>query len=74
MYYTNWFSWVKVDEDGAQTILSMANLEVKGGKLNILMSLQMLSSNCKYDNDGSLLYKKDGNDCISWSSAIESAN
>jgi hypothetical protein len=50
---------VKVDEDGAQIILSMANLEVKGGKLNILTSLQMLSSNCKYDNNGSLLYKKD---------------
>jgi hypothetical protein len=56
---------VKVDEDGAQTIFSMANLEVKGGKLNILMSLQMLSSSCKYDHNGSLLYKKDGNYCFS---------
>jgi hypothetical protein len=56
---------VKVDEDGAQTILSMANLEVKEGKSNTLKSLQMLSSNCKYDNNGSLLYKKDGNYCFS---------
>jgi hypothetical protein len=56
---------VKVDEDGAQTILSMANLEVKGGKSNILKSLQMLSSNCKFDNNGSLLHKNDGNYCFS---------
>jgi len=49
----------------------MANLEVKGGKSNILKSLQMLSSNCKFDNNGSLLHKNDGNYCFSWSSTID---